>query len=210
MTQNINVQSILVDGQDAFLKALKINSSIVDYLSNLENPICPLLGKEIKLVKKIGEGTLGEVFEVDFPAKGEKRYVVKREKIPPGYFVIYSKKGATYKQLANNYGVSVLDIISYNALKASPDDLISGDVIIPMFKQECMLKAKTKYERMDGNGFIVLDKGDIVCGNTYTEFMISSLVGELYKSGESINFLNTLYFATCVEGDKLRKVPLWR
>lgn len=196
-----DIINVFFKGREETLKIFGANESIVKLLSDVDNPICPLLGKEITFVKMLGEGKGGVVFEISYPDQGNRRYVAKISRIPEQLFAIYNpKRGLTLRELQNEYQISMAAIISYNNLdpNTDPDEEVTRIIVIPLFKKGCILRRSVKIPRVDGKGFTIFNSGDYICEGVYTEFMIALLVGELYRAGQSINFLDTFYFATCL------------
>jgi serine/threonine protein kinase len=115
--------------------------------------VCPLIGKKIKLVKKLGEGEYGAVFEIHIPGQGNKQYAVKKS---------HSKERTTIR------GCTVMK--EYTVGKYPEQTTVS--------------------------------KGDIVCDDVYTEYLIALLAGKIARSGKSANFFDTFYFATCDDKKK--------
>jgi len=64
----------------------------------------------------------------------------------------------------------------------------------------CSIKEKT-FQRNDGLGTTVFPKGSYICSGELSEFIISLYVGNLLRTGQSINFLDTYYFARCIGTD---------
>jgi hypothetical protein len=58
----------------------------------------------------------------------------------------------------------------------------------------CLTVDKT-YKRVDGRGDFYVSKGNFVCDETLSEFIISLLAGDLTRV--SSNFINTYYFGLC-------------
>lgn len=206
-----DVLKIFFEGREELMRVIQSNEPIIKYLSNVDNPVCPLLGSEIKFVKELGKGKMGVVFEIDFPDRGTRRYVAKKAQVPIMSFVIEpaprsGRQPVTFQDLQEKHGIFSKVIIEYNQLSANPTDAITQDVIIPIFKKGCILRKDLTLPKLSGTGIVKFQPKDKICETTYTEFMIALLVGELYRSGTSINFLDTFYFATCIEGHRLRNV----
>lgn len=63
----------------------------------------------------------------------------------------------------------------------------------------CIIGEK-EYTRIDGSGKTIFPKGSYSCDGEISEFIISLFVGDLARKKQSVNFLDTYYFANC--GDK--------
>jgi hypothetical protein len=202
-----DILKIFFNGREEYLRVIRVNESIVETLSDVKNPVCPLIGTSIKLENEIGRGKAGVVFEIDFPDKGKRRYVVKRVKVDLFAFYYAPPVGfpsKTFTELQKAYQIPADTIIIYNDLRAKPKDRVTRDIVIPLFKKGCI--KETAIPRFDGNGVIIFYGDDQICESAYSEFVISLLVGELYRSKRSINFLDTFYFATCVDKRSLSSV----
>jgi hypothetical protein len=57
------------------------------------------------------------------------------------------------------------------------------------------------YKRNDGNGKTVFPDGSYSCDGEFSEFIISLFVADLMRKKQSINFLDTFYFARCINKD---------
>lgn len=74
--------------------------------------------------------------------------------------------------------------------------------ILPMFQKGCI--KSTAIERLDHRGKTILDDLAIVCENTsQIEYLIGSLMSQLYYDGVSINFIDIISFSTCVKDNRL-------
>ena len=202
---------IFFEGREEILKVLRTNESIVKVLSNVKNPVCPLMGSYIKLGKKLGSGKGGIVFEIEFPDRGKRRYAAKVAKVPVYLFAVFDPSppgtpSRTFLDIQRMYEISANVVISYNKLDAAPSDEITESIVVPLFKKGCSLRKKMEIPRFDHRGMFVLEEGDQICEPEYTEFVLAVLAGEIYRSGQSINFLDTFYFATCVQDDNLKNV----
>jgi len=54
-----------------------------------------------------------------------------------------------------------------------------------------------EYRRTDGRGYVKTRKGDFLCAETISEFVISLLVADILKRRMSVNFIDTFYFGVC-------------
>ena len=64
----------------------------------------------------------------------------------------------------------------------------------------CQTTTKSTYGKTNGKGTITVPSKSYVCDEErYSEYVLSVLVGELYRKGECINFIDTFDFATCLK-----------
>ena len=65
--------------------------------------------------------------------------------------------------------------------------------------ESCLTDYEKDYEKNDeGGGIVSVPEQGYVCeSETYSEYIIGVLVGELYRKKECINFIDTFDFATC-------------
>lgn len=75
----MDVVQIFHKEQKGAIDIINTGSNLIKYLSGRDS-LCPFLSGncKIKYVKKLGEGAQGVVYEIDFPHKGSKQYVVKK------------------------------------------------------------------------------------------------------------------------------------
>lgn len=206
-----DIVSLFYNGREEILKVLDTNQSLVKYLSNTKNPVCPLIGNKIKMLKTLGKGQSGIVFEIDFPGKGTRRYVAKKAKVDDELFeVVYpgSLQKYNFIDLQQMYNIKAEVIIEYNRLTGiqNPNDVFVRPVIVPLFMKSCLTVKDSRYPRNDNRGYVDFEKGDQICEESYPEFALSVLAGELYRSGKSINFVDVFYFATCANEKNLMDV----
>jgi serine/threonine protein kinase len=76
-----------------------------------------------------------------------------------------------------------------------------GSIIIrPNYATECLITKPLTVERVDNRGTITYPQGTYICANpTYDEYVLGLLIGEFYRTGQSIHFMNIFSFATCVD-----------
>jgi serine/threonine protein kinase len=194
----MDVVKIFRDGLESTLTAISAGDSITKIMTE-PSPICPLMGNEIMIGKKLGKGVVGEVFQIKFPGMGMRNYAVKRVDVFADYYINNTGK-TTFLDLQKSWNIKAEKIIVYNGLNllgTKPADPVPRKVWIPTFVKGCKLKKIVKYERFDSRGQTIFNAGDQVCPPMTSEFGISILAGSLYRSRRSINFLDVFYFATC-------------
>lgn len=200
--------SLFYNGREEFLKVLDTNQSLVKYLSNTKNPVCPLMGNEIKMLKTLGRGQSGIVFEIDFPGRGKRRYVAKKTNVDEDLFGLITSHYYRFLDLERMYGIKAEVIIEYNNLTGKRDrySYLKQTIIVPLFMKGCLAAKNSKYPRNDNRGYVEFNIGDQICDGNYSEFALSVIAGELYRSGRSINFVDVFYFATCANEHNLLDV----
>lgn len=70
--------NILYHGKEESLRLFNTGGDILKYLISDPVGVCPLIGRSIRLVKKLGQGEYGAVFDVSLKGQGTRRYVVKK------------------------------------------------------------------------------------------------------------------------------------
>jgi len=77
----IDLHVLFEKERNGALKLINTGGNLIKYLCG-RSSLCPLLSKnkDIKYIQKLGEGVQGVVYEIDFPNKGPKQYVVKKSK----------------------------------------------------------------------------------------------------------------------------------
>ena len=199
-----NITKILFEGREETLEIFDNGGDLVKHLTRGDNPVCPLLGSSIRIGRVLGKGRYGEAFLIEFDQRGVQTYALKKTE-PLIELHQHTDADTTYKSLRVE-GLSSLTIAKFNednpkARVTTAKKIRYGDVVkIPLFLISC-IKDKI-LDRVDGNGQFAIRDGSIVCQQAYTEFIISLLMGNVYRSGKSINFIDTFYFATCVDESK--------
>ena len=193
---------LFFNGRKETLDILDTGGDIIKYLTRL-NPICPLIGTEIKLEEQLGKGSFGTVFLIEFPEKGPGRYAVKRNDIKmfKGKFAIgktYAEGLKSFREVNWTFNVDEDAFYEFNGI-ANPNEVVDAskaDFYYPEFMTNTC-KSGLTFPRADKDGKVTVLKGSLVCQSSITEFIISLLAGELVRDGSSINFVDTFYFATC-------------
>lgn len=68
---------IFFGGRSESLRLIDEGGDIISYILG-EQRLCPLIGADIKLEKKLGKGQGGTAFQITFPGMGTNEYVAKR------------------------------------------------------------------------------------------------------------------------------------
>ena len=171
------------------------------YLRNLGliNEKCSLFESEIKLTKLLGKGSSGEVFEYEEEGKLNRDYVIKKS----GVFIEQKKmtKEEIMKYL-NRVNLSIKDIAHSqmpNTINSLTDKKVpeSERLVFTLFN-ECLVD-KDRDVILSSGQTLKIKAGSILCKDKYqqAEFIISELVGKLYKNGICINFFETQSLFIC-------------
>jgi hypothetical protein len=198
-----NVIEIFFNGKKELLEILNTGGDIVNHVLQ-QNKICPLLRKEISLTEKLGKGNFGTVFLIDFPGKGPKMYAAKRNKVEveaayfrttKSYETTFNEMVKSRKILQPNFSIDKTQFFKFNKID-DPNLNPPKDITLyyPTFLVNPCQKNK-KFKRTDGNGETIVPPGSLICQNSITEIILSLMAAELSK--DSINFIDTFYFATC-------------
>ena len=196
-----DITNIFFQGRRETLEVFDQGRDLVKYLTNSANQVCPLLGASIRVGRVLGKGANGEVFLIEFDQGGTQSYALKKTE---PLIELYEHIGSdiTYADL-DYEGLDAITIAKFNetnphAQVRTTRKIRNGDVVkIPLFLISC--EEDKSYPRLDGNGTTVIPPGSVVCQQAYTEFIISLLMGNVFRSGKSINFIDTFYFATCAD-----------
>jgi serine/threonine protein kinase len=202
------VISLWFQNREETLKLYNSNNSILSYLGDTTNPVCRLLGSSIKLDKKLGEGAYGKVFSVVLNDGDKKKYVAKVvDKL------VYNNNPADdlsldvwAKHVSREIPIDPNIIINFNG--GNPN-VKPRYILIPTFMADCVTTSPRKYKSTYDKHQIVVSPKTYICGgeNPMLEYLFGILTGNLYRSGTSINFLDTFAFASCLDGlDKGAKV----
>lgn len=201
------------------VKAYKSGKSIVSLLG-LQDQLCPLIGKDIKFVKRLGKGTYGEVFSISWKGSNIRanNYVLKKQankfhkentlKLSKSVRELTMQEYSQYVDKSLDLNPDVF--IQYNGGK-SRLNLQSkiGDrkhIIMPDFAMNCVERSSSVLRiRKAGtrDKYISIPKGSYLCENEiYSEYVINLIVANLYKEGKSINFLDKFDFISCPSDKK--------
>ena len=201
---------VIFQGIEETLSIVDTGGDLVRYLTR-KNPICPLIGSRIKLLKKLGEGVAGAAFLISIEGLGEKEYVVKKSQTfaetRKWMHVPHALKDVA-KIVSKQVLVPAETVIALNG--GDPEHLITrGDpLFIPSYAEICLLSEDLTVKRFDTGEYITTPPGSYVCEeNAYSEYVNSLLAGQLYQQGKSMNFFSVFEFATCPDhGDDPEEV----
>jgi serine/threonine protein kinase len=203
---------IFFENKQETLRLLDTGGDVVAYLSNTQNKVCPLLGSKIKLDKKLGEGQYGAVYtlalNITFENKENKKYVVKKTLDTP-YEIEMALGNMKVRQILDkHYDIDRQVFMKFNNF-TDPEQVINmGTLIkIPIFASPCKINQPRYYESNNRpRTTLTLKAGSYVCeSETFSEYLISLLVADLYRTGTSIHFINTFSFATCLSEEMVKK-----
>jgi serine/threonine protein kinase len=201
---------VIFEGQDEIIKAIDSQSEIVTLLG-LPSEKCALIGSKIKLIKLLGKGAQGTVFQIEFPGMGEKIYVAKKANMT---LEVYNTQQSKAEKYLDKINLTWADIRDWQSSKnvdkwenANPYDKVS--IVIP--PKMCLsnqrifeaIPSNVKYNSdlpytNDGK-HIDIPKGSYICNNqSFSELAIAIYVGKLYRDNICINFFNTYSMFTCV------------
>jgi len=142
--------------------------------------LCPLIGKEIEIIKELGSGHFGKVFLIKFIDEPSTLYVVKKLDV---------------KLLHAYYFENKLDPVLKKVLELS---LLNSSFVIESF--DCAIPKKSTYNSNVRKKKITVSKGSIICPSpSYTEYLISSIVGTLKLTGICMNFIETFEYNLCTD-----------
>nr|QBK92453.1 MAG: protein kinase [Pithovirus LCPAC401] len=189
------------------------NDIIVELLSN-QSPFCDLIGfqdtdKPIKLIKELGHGAFGKVWEVRIDNQGIEEYIavkIPNKELPMPKVYIGNKpiKLESYAEKeAQKHNIDKSLIIKVNG--GNKDKILRRSAILPIFAAKCLTEKQTfKYYKNTDDEVLNIPKGSYICPeDTFSEYLIGLLCGELYTTEingvKSVNFINMLDFSTCPE-----------
>jgi len=191
---------IIFEGREEVLNTINSGGSIVELLGLPVENKCALIGAEIKLVKKIGQGVQGEVFLIDFPGKGEKMYVVKKSDLTLS--VITGFKDTVIEGL-DDEDLTWEDIEHWQPSEYKNEwGQGSGIVSVVIPPKLCRTDKIKKFRSIPAGKdvFVSIPKGSYLCDNeSFSEFCIAVYTGTLYRNNICINFFNTYSMFTCLD-----------
>jgi|SRR5579862_7830597 len=196
MAENVN---IIFEGHKEILKVIKNHEPIIKYLG-YPSEKCPLIGSKIKLGDVLGKGEYGTVFSITIPGHSERDYVVKKGELN---LKIYNTKPSDLldrAELYANYEFSWEELKPFQtekAIKAYENNIDEKfEFVIP--PSPCLLKEDEKFESIPkSKKRVVVKKGSYLCRDPFSEFVIGSYIGQLFREGKCINFLNTYSSFIC-------------
>jgi len=205
VTDMRDLQPYIDDAQQT-LKVLNTGGGLVKHLGK-ESKLCQYIYNGDIKMRFFAGGEEGQVADISFPGMGTKKYIVKAVKELREVIVVSDDYLGLTIQGVWDAAISEedLDYDTYLELNGgNPDRLLRrGDsIILPSFAQECLTKSATEFTNTaDPTKTVSYPAGSYLCEQTaYSEYVNSLLVGELIRSGISINFINTFNFATCYRG----------
>lgn len=187
--------SLIFEGGTEILKVVGRGDPMVASLA-IPTSECPLIGSTVKFGKQLGKGKYGEVFEIDIPGKGSKKYVVKVGKVVA--FEETIKKPSDFDKYIKKCGLDV--IVAFNpGLSMVAAEAVGKTYIIPEFGIECLATVRKRFvNNMTGGESVLVPPGSYLCSTSaYSEFFIGAMVGESYRSDQCINFFDVYSLFTC-------------
>lgn len=197
-----DISNAIIEGGKKVIPVLNTGGAVVSLLGS-ESGLCPALQNGDIKMRFFAQGRNGAVAEISFVGMGEKKYVVKATKILKDVKAVSSNMNI--QQIARYYylyyGISPRILIELNGNNPNRVYSKGEKFILPLFAKECKLqRAGQVRSHAEPNKILEFPAGSYLCiENTYSEYLISLLVGEIYRAGTSINFLDTFNFATCSE-----------
>lgn len=192
-------------GRREALDIIDTGGDLVGYLGT-QSAECPLIGSDIQLVEKLGEGAFGAAFLIKIKGMGTKEYVAKRTDKEANIVeaeisdvTFPATLGDVAEGMQKKYTSSKEVIIALNGgdsrrVIASPQEKI----LFPEYADMCLTTKEKQYKRLDKKGYVKIPAGSYVCHNIqYSEYIIGVLCGDLYRRGTSANFFDVFGFATC-------------
>lgn len=199
---------ILFEGSDEVLKVVKNEGSLVDILGFPDEKRCQLMGSEITIAKKLGEGVQGAAFEISTkdPIIGTRSYVVKKtymrlQKLEGSFDRIGRQlEGKSWNNNRFKHMQSSQSIQNYERAKTNKNILV--ELYLPAAR--CRLDKDEEFAvrpyQKGGPDFINIHKGAYLCSkrdNSFSEFIIGVYVAKLYSKGLCINFFNVYSTFIC-------------
>lgn len=196
---------IIFEGNQQIITVVESGKFLNKYIG-LPNEGCPLINSNIKFVEKLGEGKYGAVFSIKIKGENSKKYVVKKGHIKFNYIDIKKSDLADIITEINiDYDTFLsLQLPSFSSEFEKTSDLGLIKVLIP--PNVCKLsnyELFTSIPQIGNNkilGKILIPKGSYLCDdNFFSEYIIGSYIGNLYRNKTCINFINMYSMFTCPE-----------
>lgn len=211
-----------IDDTQGTLRVLNTGGGLVKHLGK-ESKLCQYIYNGDIQMKFFAGGEAGQVADVTFPGMGTQKYVVKATKELKEIINVSDQYLGLTIQGAWDAGIKDegYDYDIYIELNGGdPNRVLRKDdrIIVPEFAEECLITKSVNYKNTaDPTKTVTYPKGSYLCTkNSYSEYVNSLLVGELVRSGQSINFINTFNFATCSKEippasyiDRLKKIKAY-
>ena len=199
------VVEIFYEQRKESLRILNTGGAFVAYLTNINTPICPLIGSTIKFGKKLGQGVAGIAFEIVVPGSSKKSYVAKQMVRVYGleltkYLLDVPTIEIAAAYLLQKYGVPEKMTLSFNKT-TSP----VKSVLLPSYILDCRVLEDMSTKNLITGKKIIYQPGEaMMCyDDTYSEYAIGLLMAENTFRGRSINFHEIFAFATCSPSNDL-------
>lgn len=192
------------------LNAYNMNEDVVTIFGK-PNDQCDELGKSIKLIKKLGSGEKGEIWLIE--KNGVKKpYVMKKEldteDMDKTYVFTFDidvintedKLLDLYKELNSIFSKRFFKDINVERLqRLNRGALNTGILIFPTaIASDCKINKEILYDNFHIGRLETVEKDGYVCFQlSYTEYLNSLLVSQLYTTGVCFNFVEMIDFWTC-------------
>lgn len=209
-----NDVNVIFNGSKEVIQIVNSESSLIRALG-IPSHKCDLIGSEITLQNELGRGAYGRVFSIKFPHlnTGTRQFAVKRLELELQYDTLKSKR-QVLEYLAK-YQLTWDDIKPLQPKQSVIDTFnnagMDKKVLVVMPSLPCLLHKNEEFikfpQERSGRGNelvkITVPKGSYLCSeNAYSEFVIGSLLGNLYDSKQSVNFFKIFSMFTCKNNDE--------
>lgn len=187
---------------------------IVDFMGAENSELCKDINtKSISIKKQIGKGKMGVVYDISLNGvSSNKKYVLKKsttdikiEKVPTSSITLKKKSLGEFFDLYLKRDYPTISRSIFIKINGGNENkLISSfkSVTIPIYADLCRTTEQLHY-RTTNNNSQVIPAGSYVCDNVaYSEYILSLIVSDFYRTGKSINFIEMFGFATCKNIDK--------
>jgi hypothetical protein len=217
--------SLKFNGINEVIRVIDEGGKIVELLGK-ETSDCPLIGSEIYLDKKLGEGREGTVFSIKFKDGHKANFVVKTSVEEPENMVeiplVEKIDGTTYnniiKWIKHRLGLgpeyAVLDIMEFNKLGSNPERKFDFKIdphiiLVPKLSPltPCKLEddlivddklMTEKKDKKEGNfAKLIIPKGDYVCSATIVESVVSAFISKIIEKKICPHYIRIFSFGHC-------------
>lgn len=154
--------------------------------------MCPMIGKEIQIIRQLGKGVQGTAFEIKFADEPAKSYVIK--------------KMTQTARLASNVDIKLqeLDPVLVSVLNTGIQDADSE--LLSPYVYKCKIDKAYTYDSNVSNKDVTLPKGVLMCAINndqgvaqYGEYLINAITGSLKQKGQCIHMSECFEFGLCME-----------